>query len=100
MKYLPNPNFLNELQADDEYIDGLTECAKEIRDRAWYVKHRVMVNKRFRPIEVDAADGDVYVTDTDFGAHLDEYGSVNNPAYAPMRTAVRAAGFRLSEESK
>lgn len=97
--YLPNPNFLKELQqADQEYIDGLTECAQDIRERAYYVKKRVMPNKDFSDVVVEVIDGVVSVTNTDYGAHIDEYGSVNSPAYSPMRTAVSAAGFRLEAE--
>lgn len=32
--------------------------------------------------------------------HLIEWGSKNNPAYAPLRRAVRAAGLRLVEQGK
>lgn len=28
-------------------------------------------------------------------AHLVEFGSINNPAYAPLRRGIRAAGLRL-----
>jgi hypothetical protein len=44
-------------------------------------------------------DGDtVYIVNTDFGGHLVEWGSANNPAHAPLRRGVRAAGLRLREE--
>lgn len=100
MKYLPNPNFLGELQKDDEYIDGVRKCAESIMREASAEKHRIMPNKDHSAVVVGVEDGMFYVSNTDSGAHIDEYGSVNNPAYSPMRRAVRSAGFRLSEEPK
>ena len=95
--YLPDPDFQGKLEQTDEYKAGLTAIAQDIRGRAHYVTRQFMPNKDTSDIVV-ATDGDeVYVSNTDHGAHLDEWGSVNNPAYAPMRTAVRAAGLRLEE---
>ena len=37
------------------------------------------------------------VVSTDPFFHLIEWGSVNNPAYAPFRRGIRAAGLRLDE---
>lgn len=37
------------------------------------------------------------VGNTDFFFHLTEFGSVNNPPYAPLRRGVLAAGLRLDE---
>jgi hypothetical protein len=42
------------------------------------------------------AKGPVAYSDDPF-AHLVEFGSVNNPAYAPLRRAVRASGLRLDQ---
>jgi len=97
MKYLPNPNFSKELEQDPEFIEGLKTCGRDIRDRAFYIKHKIMPNRKHSQVEVVEIDGRVFVVNTDWGGHIDEYGSVNNPPYAPLRTAVRAAGFRLSE---
>lgn len=36
----------------------------------------------------------------DIAGHLIEWGSVNNPAYAPFRRAVRSLGLRLQESPK
>lgn len=44
------------------------------------------------------AEADVY-TDDPFG-HLVEWGSVNNPIYAPLRRAASQRGFRLTETPK
>lgn len=48
---------------------------------------------------VVAEDGSSFGND-DFAAHLVEYGSANNPPYAPLRRGARAAGLRLEEEGK
>lgn len=40
---------------------------------------------------------EVVVESTDPFAHLVEFGSVNNPAYAPLRRGVRAAGLDLRD---
>lgn len=45
--------------------------------------------------ELDAAAA--RVTTTDFAWHLIEYGSVNNPAYAPFRTGVERSGLRFHD---
>ena len=37
----------------------------------------------------------VTVYSTDWAAHLVEFGSVNNPAYAPFRRAASSLGLRL-----
>lgn len=100
MTFVPNPDFLSELQADPEYVEALTEVADDIRAEALQIKHRIMSRRGFEGVMTVVDGSEVYVTNTDHGAHLDEWGSVNNPPYAPMRTAVNAAGFRLKEEPK
>lgn len=37
------------------------------------------------------------ITSSDPFAHLVEWGSVNNPPYAPMRRGILAAGLRLDQ---
>ena len=51
-------------------------------------------------ITVVRENGLVAVISTDPFAHLVEWGSVNNPAYAPLRRGVRAAGLRLDDMSR
>lgn len=45
-------------------------------------------------IFVAPKDDGYVVYSNDFAAHLIEFGSVRNPAYAPFRRAVMAAGLR------
>jgi len=93
--FRPNPKLAEELEAGDEakaaLVDAAEDAAKHVRG------HRIMQRKDARPIEVDDSGDTPRVVNTDHGAHFDEWGSVNNPPYAPLRTGVRAAGLRLDE---
>jgi hypothetical protein len=40
------------------------------------------------------------VFSVDFAAHLVEFGSVHNPAYAPLRRGVEATGLRVTDRGK
>ncbi len=40
------------------------------------------------------------VFSVDFAAHLVEFGSVNNPVYAPLRRGVEATGLRVTDRGK
>jgi hypothetical protein len=40
------------------------------------------------------------VLSVDFAAHLVEFGSVNNPTYAPLRRGVEATGLRVTDRGK
>jgi hypothetical protein len=37
------------------------------------------------------------VFSTDFAAHLIEFGSINNPAYAPLRNGVESTGLTVTD---
>lgn len=67
--------------------DEIADTAKTVApDRSGYYKKH-MGTRRFR---------DWYrVENTDPFAHLVEWGSKNNPAYAPIRTAIREVGVRV-----
>lgn len=53
-----------------------------------------------RTIVVQADANEVRVVNTDYGGHLQEFGSKNNPPYAPLRRGARAAGLHLKENGK
>lgn len=56
---------------------------------------------RFRnSIRVDESGDVVRVKTTDPAGHLIEWGSVNNPPYAPFREGIARAGFRLEPKPK
>lgn len=93
--FRPNPRLVEELEGQQETKDALVEAAegaaKQVR------AHQIMRRKDAQPIEVDDSGETPRLVNTDHGAHLDEWGSANNPPYAPLRTGVRAAGLRLDE---
>ena len=47
------------------------------------------------PVEKGPNGPRVTVHSTDFAAHIVEFGSINNVAYAPFRRAVASLGLRL-----
>lgn len=49
---------------------------------------------------VKRVGGGYQVWNEDPFAHLIEWGSVNNPTYAPMRTAITGLGFKFRERGK
>lgn len=46
-------------------------------------------------VEADRRGASITVHSTDFAAHIVEFGSRNNPPYAPFRKAAAALGLRL-----
>lgn len=46
-------------------------------------------------IVIDESPSGVRLVNTDHAGHLTEFGSRNNPAHAPLRRGVRAAGLRF-----
>ena len=102
--FIPNKNFGKELAREPEAREGLAEIAKvavgfvtqfaEDAEQPW------MGRRGHELIEVQADADGVFIVNTDYGAHLAEWGSKNNPPHAPLRRGVRAAGFRLDEDSK
>ena len=96
--FRPNPNLERDLSADDEFQSGLAEAAKPIAAAANRLANRVMPSQRGPGIEVQRDGREVYVVNTDHGAHLDEWGSINNPPNAPLRRGAREAGARVREK--
>lgn len=95
--FIPNPNFINELAKETPQVEALTDAAKESAKESEKIRHHVMPQKKDPAIEVENDGFRVWLVNTDYGGHLDEWGSKNNPAYAPLRNGVRNAGFPLEE---
>lgn len=101
MKFKLNPagvsDFVETSQAKAVLRDVGDQYAREVESQA----QRFANTGRFAgSIEVlppeRTPDGvKVTVTSTDPDAHLVEWGSKNNPAYAPFRKAASALGLRL-----
>ena len=92
MRYRPNPAFHSELEATPEFQAGERRIAVEVAKivRAGAPRHSGAYKRSIR------ARGRLVVT-TDAFWHVIEFGSVNNPPYAPFRRGVRAAGLRLDD---
>jgi hypothetical protein len=100
--FVPNKDFGKELAEDPEAREGLVAIAGVavpfITQFADQAQEPWMRRTGHDLIEVQDTDDGVFIVNTDFGAHLAEWGSRNNPAHAPLRRGVRAAGFTLDEE--
>ena len=102
MAFLPNPTFLKQLEVEPETVQALEEAAEVVADAANELRHRFMreegaVLVRSQSSRVHA---DVYIVNTDPGGHMDEWGSANNEAYAPLRTAVSNSGLEFEATPK
>jgi hypothetical protein len=100
MRFDANPGFEREIQADPDYQAGITRVAEEARTVVEQLTHHIMPRYRTRMIRLVREGGETFVVNTNYGGHLDEWGSIHNPPYAPMRRGIRAAGLRLDESPK
>jgi hypothetical protein len=102
--WFPNPTFLKELEVDPETVQVFEDAAGKVAAEANKLRHRIMPSQKGDGVEVrnnsTRVNLDIYVVNTDYGSHIDEWGSVNNPAYAPLRNAVSAAGLDFEPEPK
>lgn len=99
MVYVPNPRFDEQLREEGDLTEGLLEAAEEARKKAEPLAPRILPRDD-QAFSVDESEGEVSLANNDFGGHLAEWGSVNNPPSAPLRRGVRAAGLRLDETPK
>lgn len=95
--YVPNPFFAAQLIAQREHQEGMAELAEQIAAAAREVAPERSGDYK-DSIEVAQSAGRTAVITTDFAGHLVEFGSRNNPAYAPLRNGARKAGFALEEK--
>lgn len=97
--FIPDPTFEGQLRQQAEYLDGMREVAapalEAIRDAA------PEQSGDYTDSLAIVVEGDgVNLASTDPAGNLVEWGSANNPPYAPIRRGVRAAGLRLDEQPK
>lgn len=99
--FIPNPDFPEEMAADEEFSDGLAAAAEGVRVAVEAAARDAgapwMPRKGHDTIEVQVTDEGVYVVNTDHGGHLMEWGSIRNPPLAPLRRGASAAGLRVEE---
>lgn len=102
MSFRPNRQVATELRKQPAYKAEILRHAGRVKDQAVQLapdgtSPRPGYASRFR---LRVLTNSVRVINTDIAAHLIEWGSANNPPYAPLRRAVRAAGLRLEESLK
>src|SRR5690242_18374148 len=94
IRAVPRQLLDRELQRQREYAKAMHAAAEHA---AAAVRAEAERFRRTGDFERSiSAEGDRVVT-TDAFPHLIEFGGANNPAYAPFRRGLRAAGFRLDE---
>lgn len=83
---------------------ALLTAANAVRDKAESyddAAHGPWMPRKRGPVMRAELDGErAVVVNSDYAAHLIEFGSQNNPAHAPLRRAVRAVGLRFKAASK
>lgn len=98
MRFRPNPRLAQELARQPEMRRALADAARAVKTEAERVAPVGSTGRYARSFVVGATPEGATVGNTDFAAHWVEYGSRNNPPYAPLRRGVRAAGLRLGAE--
>ncbi len=97
MTFELNPDFLEEVAAEPGVLNAIGEATEAVASAAQDAAP-VGTGDYVDSIEHEVADGKGRVFTTDFAGHIVEWGSVNNPPYAPLRTGARNAGLDLEEE--
>lgn len=96
VRFRPQPGFRQQLEASPTaraVVEGIAQ--QLVKPAVEAIAPRGKSGQYHESIVV-VRDGDtVGVGSTDWAWHWVEFGSVNNPAYAPLRRGVRAAGLRL-----
>lgn len=98
-RFEPDAGYVQKLRADPDFVAGKRRIAsREVKPAVKAAAKTFRKTGHFdRSVEVVVIGTQVFVSSTDAFAHLIEWGSANNPPYAPFRTGVRAAGLRLDE---
>lgn len=91
--FVPNPNFVKEMERKS--TGPLLVAAAAVSVQAERTAHRIMPSGR-GTFEIQVEGDAVRLANVDHGGHLDEFGSRNNPPYAPLRTAVRSERLRMT----
>lgn len=95
--FKPAKDIQGVFQGDGEYRENVLKRAEQL---AASVTEPRETGDFVDSVEAAEVDGEIHLRSTDPFWHLIEFGSANNPAYAPLRRAVQAAGLRLGETPK
>lgn len=98
-RFIKNPHLASDLRRMPGLNDAKRKAAHEIkRNTEAAAPHGT--GDYGDSIQVFEEGDHIGVETTDPFWHLIEFGSVHNPAYAPLRRGARAAGVRLEETPK
>ena len=85
-------------------VEALAAVAGQVKTEAEHMMPRGSDERRGHMADkfyIGTEGQQVFVSNADrWFYHLAEFGSANNPPYAPLRRGARAAGCRLVEEPK
>lgn len=95
--YVANKLFEQQMKVQQDFVDALADAGEEVASQA-KAAAPVVTGYYKRSIWVDRGPFQVTVGSHDPFGHMVEWGSINNPAYAPIRRGVLAAGLRLDEK--
>lgn len=91
-----------KLMQQPEFRRALLEAVEPARVNAERYARQAggpwMPRKGGRMIRVGFEGTTIRLTNTDYAAHLIEFGSKNNPPHAVLRRGVRAAGLRFTPQ--
>lgn len=96
--FLRSPHIDEQIQSQAQYQAKMAEIAHGVAPLSQMVMRGVGRGRVAHQIEADGAS--VVLTDRGGAAHIIEFGSVNNPAYAPLRRGAIAAGLRFTVTPK
>jgi hypothetical protein len=97
MTFIPNPAFDAEFQREALTRLGMVRVAEELKLVVETIAPVGPTGDYKNSIEAGEDAISAFVTTKDFAGHIVEWGSVNNPPYAPIRRAVIEAGLTLHE---
>lgn len=94
-----NPAFEREIKRDPHYKTGLLDATREVKRNAEIIAQQSLDTGRYgRSFVIEETHDGYAVGNTDIAAHLQEWGSVNNPPRGTLRRAALAAGLDLHEQ--
>ena len=100
MRFKRNPRFEVEMNRQASVKFAIRKRAEAAKRFAIGSAPRGETDGYVHSIHVVEQNGKTYLRTNDFAGHMVEFGSINNPPYAPLRKGVRAAGLRLDETPK
>jgi hypothetical protein len=93
-RFVPNPAFESQLKRADFLQDAMLEVAESIAENAVSVAPVEEGDYREGIEAVSDGEGAV-VNANDWKSGFVEFGTTNNPAWAPLRRGCEIAGLRL-----